>query len=151
MPFAGCRRVARLTVLVLLTAGIAAAWRWRAAFDPIAIGAAIAAYPAAPLVFLGVHIVASLLFVPRTVLAIAAGLLFGIGWGIVWAAIGSVLGAVAGFCLARYVNSGLIDLQALRSHSADSRSGPARRLARGCAVAADPGHPAQPRQLWARV
>jgi uncharacterized membrane protein YdjX (TVP38/TMEM64 family) len=111
-PFAGWRRVARLTVLVVLTAGVAAAWRWRAAFDPIAIGAAIAGYPATPLVFLGVHIVASLLFVPRTVLAIAAGLLFGIGWGIVWAAIGSVLGAVVGFCLARYVNSGLIDLHA---------------------------------------
>ena len=111
-PFAGWRRVARLTVLVVLTAGVAAAWRWRVAFDPIAIGAAVAGYPAAPLVFLGVHIVASLLFVPRTVLAIAAGLLFGIGWGIVWAAIGSVLGAVVGFCLARYVNSGLIDLHA---------------------------------------
>jgi uncharacterized membrane protein YdjX (TVP38/TMEM64 family) len=110
-PFAGWRRGARLIVLVLLAAGIAFAWRWRMALDPMAIGAAIAGYPAAPLVFLGVHIVASLLFVPRTVLAIAAGLLFGMGWGVVWAAIGSVAGAVAGFCLARYVNAGFVDLE----------------------------------------
>jgi len=109
-PFAGWRRGARLTVVVVLAAGLAFAWRWRAALDPMGIGAAIGAYPAAPLVFLGVHIAASLMFVPRTVLAIAAGLLFGMGWGIVWAAIGSVTGAVAGFCVARYVNAGLVDL-----------------------------------------
>jgi uncharacterized membrane protein YdjX (TVP38/TMEM64 family) len=110
-PFAGWRRGARLIVLVLLLAGIAAAWRWPAALDPLAVGAAIAGYPAAPLVFLGMHVAASLLFVPRTVLAVAAGLLFGTGWGVVWAAIGSVLGAVAGFCVARYVNDGVVDLE----------------------------------------
>ena len=60
--------------------------------------------------FLAVHIGGSLLFVPRTVLAIAAGLLFGVGWGIVWAAIGSVAGAVAGFLVARYLNAGFVDL-----------------------------------------
>ena len=111
-PFAGWRRAARLAVVVLVTAGIAVAWRWRAVLDPKAVGAAIAGYPAAPLVFVAVHVAASLLFVPRTVLAIAAGLIFGMGWGVVWAAIGSVAGAVAGFCVARYVNSGLVDLGA---------------------------------------
>ncbi len=59
--------------------------------------------------FLAVHVAASLLFVPRTVLAIAAGLLFGMGWGVVWAALGSVLGAIAGFSVARYLNAGHID------------------------------------------
>ncbi len=110
-PFAGWRRAARLIVLGLLMAGIAFAWRCRAALDPAAVGAAITGYPAAPLVFLGLHVAASLLFVPRTVMAVAAGLLFGIGWGVVWAAIGSVLGAVAGFCVARYVNAGVVDLE----------------------------------------
>jgi uncharacterized membrane protein YdjX (TVP38/TMEM64 family) len=60
--------------------------------------------------FLAVHIAASLLFVPRTLLAIVAGLLFGMGWGIVWAASGSVAGAVAGFLAARHLSSGLDDL-----------------------------------------
>ena len=111
-PFAGWRRAARLAVVVLVAAGIAVAWRWRAVLDPKAVGAAIAGYPAAPLVFVAVHVAASLLFVPRTVLAIAAGLIFGMVWGVVWAATGSVAGAVAGFCVARYVNSGVVDLGA---------------------------------------
>ena len=109
--FAGWRYAARAIVLVLLAVGIAFAWRWRTALDPMAVGAAIAGYPGAPLVFLGVHVAASLLFVPRTVLAVAAGLLFGVEWGIVWAAAGSVLGAGAGFLVARYVNAGLVDLE----------------------------------------
>lgn len=111
LPLARLRRSARLVVLVLLAVGIALAWYWRAVVDPIAITAAIARYPAAPVAFLAVHIVASLLFVPRTVLAIAAGMLFGIGWGIVWGELGSVAGAAAGFLLARYLNAGLIDAE----------------------------------------
>jgi uncharacterized membrane protein YdjX (TVP38/TMEM64 family) len=107
----GFRRVARLLVIGLLTIGTVAAWRWRMVLDPMAISAAITAYPMAPLGFLAVHIGASLLFVPRTLLAIVAGLLFGIGWGIFWAEIGSTAGAAAGFLLARYINSGLIDLE----------------------------------------
>ncbi len=85
-------------------------WLWRAVLDPVAITAAIERSPAAPLGFLALHIVASLLFVPRTLLALVAGLLFGVGWGIFWAEIGSAAGAVAGFLLARYVSSGPIDV-----------------------------------------
>lgn len=111
LPLTGFRRAARLLVLGLLAVGAAAAWRWRASLDPIAVSAAIDRYPAAPLGFLAIHIAASLLFIPRSLLAIVAGLLFGMGWGIFWAAIGSVAGAVAGFLVARYLNSGLIDFE----------------------------------------
>ncbi len=104
------RGSARLLLAALLLAGAAIAWRWRASLGPAALGAEIGRYPLAPLVFLAAHLAGSLLFVPRTVLAIAAGLLFGVGWGIVWAAIGSVAGAMAGFLAARYLNAGLIDL-----------------------------------------
>jgi uncharacterized membrane protein YdjX (TVP38/TMEM64 family) len=90
-------------VLAVLGTGIAAAWHWRSAFDPAALTGLIARSPAAPLLFLGLHIVASLLFVPRTVLALGAGLVFGMWWGTLWAALGSLLGAVAGFLLARYL------------------------------------------------
>jgi uncharacterized membrane protein YdjX (TVP38/TMEM64 family) len=103
------RRAARLIVVIALAGASAAAWHWRTAFDPAVIAATIAAYPAAPLAFVAVHIAASLLFLPRTVLGVAAGLMFGMGWGVVWAAIGSTVGAVSGFCLARSVNRGLID------------------------------------------
>ena len=111
LPMPGLRRTARLALLGLLAVGAASIWRWRAFLDPMTISGAIDRYPLAPLGFLAVHIAASLLFVPRTLLAIVAGLLFGMGWGIVWAAAGSVAGAMAGFLVARYISSGLIDLR----------------------------------------
>ena len=110
----GFRRIVRALLLGSLVVGIAAAWHWRAALDPASAAAALGRYPATPLIFLAVHVAASLLFVPRTLLAILAGLLFGIASGIFWAAIGSVAGAVAGFVVARYVNSGLIALDRSR-------------------------------------
>jgi uncharacterized membrane protein YdjX (TVP38/TMEM64 family) len=114
-PPIGVRRTLRLALLALLAIGAASAWRWGAILDPTMLTAAIDRYPAAPLAFFAVHIAASLLFVPRTPLAIVAGLLFGMGWGIVLAASGSVAGAMAGFLIARYINSGLIDLRRLGS------------------------------------
>ncbi|HEY0522979.1 MAG TPA: VTT domain-containing protein [Stellaceae bacterium] len=111
---AGFRTAGRILTLALLAAGLAAVWRYRAALDPASIVATIGRYPAAPLMFLAAHVAASLLFVPRTLLALAAGLLFGLWWGIVWAGAGSVIGATAGFLLARYVNGGLIDLENTR-------------------------------------
>ncbi|HKS88324.1 MAG TPA: TVP38/TMEM64 family protein [Stellaceae bacterium] len=101
------RLAGRLALLALLAAGLVAAWRWRALFDPIAVGR-LAGNPAAPLVFLLLHIAASLFFVPRTLLALGAGLVFGMWWGALWAALGSVLGASAGFLAARYIGSGLV-------------------------------------------
>jgi uncharacterized membrane protein YdjX (TVP38/TMEM64 family) len=117
-PVSTLQRAMRLAVLALLLFTAAAAWRWRGLIDPRAMTAAIARYPATPLVFLAVQIAASLLFVPRTLLGIVAGLLFGIWWGTIWAALGSLAGAAAGFLIARYINSGLIDLES------DARIGP---------------------------
>ncbi len=108
------RKAIRLLAPALLAAGAVAAWRWKAVLDPLAISIAIERYPAVPLGFLTVHIAASLLFVPRTLLAIVAGLLFGVGWGIFWAEIGSVAGAAAGFLVARYVGAELIDRERAR-------------------------------------
>lgn len=111
-PVRGVPRAARVLVLGLIAVGAVVVWRWRVGFlDPLSITSAIARYPAAPLGFLAVHIAASLLFIPRTVLAIVAGLLFGSRWGIFWAEIGSVAGAAAGFLVARYIHPGLIDLR----------------------------------------
>lgn len=101
--------IARIAMLGLLLLGIVAAWRWRGLFDPFALHALIDGNPLAPLAFLAIHIAASLFFVPRTLLAFAAGILFGMWWGVVWAALGSVAGAVAGFLAARYLNAGLVD------------------------------------------
>jgi uncharacterized membrane protein YdjX (TVP38/TMEM64 family) len=101
--------VGRLVLLALLLMGVAAAWQWRGVFDPAAWEAVIRHSRAAPLVFLALHIAGSLFFVPRTLLAVGAGLVFGMWWGIVWAAAGSVAGAIAGFLVARYIDTGLVE------------------------------------------
>jgi uncharacterized membrane protein YdjX (TVP38/TMEM64 family) len=107
------KRWGRAGLVLLLAAGVVLAWQKRAAFDPLELARALASYPAAPLVFLAFHIAASLLFVPRALFAIAAGLMFGMEWGLVWATLGSVLGAVVGFLVARYLNSGFIELETM--------------------------------------
>ncbi|HTQ33334.1 MAG TPA: TVP38/TMEM64 family protein [Stellaceae bacterium] len=107
--FGNLRRFGQGLVAAAVLAGIIAAWRWRAQFDPLALTALLRGSPAAPLIFLGLHIVASLTFVPRSLLGLAAGIVFGIWWGLLWAALGSVVGAVAGFLLARYVHSAVFD------------------------------------------
>ena len=105
----GLRRVGQAFVALCVVAGIAAAWRWRGEFDPLALTELIRAYPAAPLVFIALHILASLTFVPRTLLGIAAGLVFGVWWGLLWASLAGVAGAVAGFAIARYLHAGLFE------------------------------------------
>jgi uncharacterized membrane protein YdjX (TVP38/TMEM64 family) len=103
------RQAGRVGLALLMIAGIVAAWHWRTGLDPTVLGARLARSPTAPLVFLALHIAASLFFVPRTLLAVAAGLAFGMWWGTLWAVLGSVVGACAGFLVARYVNAGVID------------------------------------------
>ena len=129
LPMVGLRRASTLAALAFLAAGAVAAWHWRMILDPATISAAIVQYPAAPLGFIAVHIAASLLFVPRTLLAIVAGILFGAGWGIVWAALGSVAGAAAGFLAARYISSGPDDLGRLRPLAAQVERGGWRAVA----------------------
>src|SRR5207248_3131127 len=60
----------RLALLALLGLGIAAAWRWRSLFDPAGLTGLVEHSPVAPVAFLAVHVIASLLFVPRTLLAV---------------------------------------------------------------------------------
>jgi uncharacterized membrane protein YdjX (TVP38/TMEM64 family) len=103
------RRFGQIFVLALLISGIVATWRWRRSFDPLALTALIRGVPAAPIVFLGLHIIASLTFVPRSLLGFAAGIVFGVWWGVLWATLGSVIGAIAGFLIARYVHASLFE------------------------------------------
>jgi len=107
--------IVRILLVVIIAVGVVGAFA-AGAFQPQSIlGHAsslrthIADYPLAPLVFVAVMVATSLVFVPRTILVAAGGLLFGLWWGLLWGTIGSTFGSLACFLLARYVNAGLVD------------------------------------------
>jgi uncharacterized membrane protein YdjX (TVP38/TMEM64 family) len=107
--------IVRILLIVIVAIGVVGAFA-AGAFQPQSIlgharslRAHIADYPLAPLVFVAVMVATSLVFVPRTILVAAGGLLFGLWWGLLWGTIGSTLGSLVCFLLARYVNAGMID------------------------------------------
>lgn len=103
-------RFLRIVALLAVAAGIALAFVYRHAIDPMAIRDAIAANRFAPVIFIGLQVAASLLFVPRLILGIAAGLVFGFFWGTVWALCGALAGAAAGFALVHWFGAiGVLD------------------------------------------
>ncbi|MBK1853427.1 TVP38/TMEM64 family protein [Verrucomicrobiaceae bacterium 5K15] len=57
----------------------------------------------APLVFISFYILATVLFIPGSLITLAAGFLFGVGWGTLYVSLASVAGASAAFLIGRYV------------------------------------------------
>ena len=59
--------------------------------------------PLGPLIFIGVYIVAPVLFFPGIILSIGAGTVFGLLAGSIYVSIGATLGATCAFLVGRYV------------------------------------------------
>jgi uncharacterized membrane protein YdjX (TVP38/TMEM64 family) len=103
-------KIIRALALLAVVAGIVFAFVHRHAIGPVAIRDAIAANPLAPVIFIALQVAASLLFVPRMVMGIAAGLVFGFSWGMLWALCGAMAGAAAAFALVRWFGvTGVLD------------------------------------------
>lgn len=102
------RTLGRVLLVLGLIGGGCVWWAWHGTFGIEALQDVLRHHPAAPLLFLLVHILASLLFFPRSIMAMVAGLVFGAWWGGVLAAAGSVVGASTGFLISRYVTDGLV-------------------------------------------
>ena len=103
-------KIVRILALLVVAAGILLAFLYRHAIDPVAIRNTIAANPLAPAFFIALQVAASLLFVPRLVMGVAAGLVFGFAWGLLWAICGAMAGAAAGFALVRWFGvTGVLD------------------------------------------
>lgn len=99
----------RIAIVVLVVAGTLTVAVLEGVGDPASIGGVIDdAGPVMPLAFIGVHVISSLLFVPRAIMAGVAGTLWGFAEACLWSLIGATAGATAGFLLARYLNGGLI-------------------------------------------
>lgn len=100
------RTLPRLLLGLALLAAIVAAIVWRERFDAAALQAWVeGAGAAGPLLFIAVYALATVLFLPGSVITLAGGALFGPLWGTLWNLSGATLGAALAFLIARYLGA----------------------------------------------
>ena len=103
----------RWLLLVLLAAGISLAFIYRDQFDPVVLQQKIEqAGSAGPLLFMAVYALATVLFLPGSVLTLAGGALFGPVWGTLYNLTGATAGAALAFLVARYLASEWVEQKA---------------------------------------
>src|SRR3990170_5566768 len=101
--------IIRIIVFVFLIAGIATAITYRKHFDVTALESWLAdAGIMAPLLFMGIYAISTVLFLPGSVLTIVGGVLFGPVWGTFYNLTGATIGATMAFLIARYLASDLV-------------------------------------------
>lgn len=59
--------------------------------------------PWGAVLFITIYVVATVLFIPGSVLTLGAGAVFGVGWGSIYVSIASTLGATCAFLVGRYL------------------------------------------------
>jgi len=98
--------IARLLLLLVIVVGIVLAFLYRDQFDATALEQWVQnAGPAGPLVFMGIYAIATVFFLPGSVLTLAGGALFGPVLGTFYNLTGATVGAVLAFLVARYLAS----------------------------------------------
>ena len=104
---------ARLLVALLLAVGIGLVLSFRGGVDAQMLEQWIdAAGLAGPLVFIGIYGIATLLFLPGSLLTLAGGALFGPVWGTLINLTGATLGAALAFLVARYLAADWVQARA---------------------------------------
>ena len=89
-----------------LLAAVVAAVALRDRFDVAALQAWVeGAGAAGPLLFMAVYALATVLFLPGSVLTLAGGALFGPVWGTLWNLTGATIGASLAFLISRYLGA----------------------------------------------
>ena len=100
------RLIYRLTLVVALVAAISWLAFHREFFAASALEQELQRFGRwAPVLFIGLYAMSTLLFVPGSVLTLVGGALFGPVWGTLWNLTGATLGATLAFVTARYVAS----------------------------------------------
>lgn len=59
--------------------------------------------PWGAVIFIAIYVVATVFFIPGSVLTLGAGAVFGVAWGSIYVSIGSTLGATCAFLVGRYL------------------------------------------------
>lgn len=96
----------RIAVLLLLVAFVTTGFLYRDEFQVETLQAWIEdAGFAAPLVFVCIYALATVAFIPGSVITLAGGALFGPLWGTLWNLTGATLGAAFAFLGARYLGA----------------------------------------------
>ncbi|MFQ5660817.1 MAG: TVP38/TMEM64 family protein [Gammaproteobacteria bacterium] len=102
-------KLLRIILLSVLLAGITVAIYYHKQFDAAALEHWLQGTgPAAPLLFMAIYILATVLFIPGSVLTLAGGALFGPLYGTFYNLTGATIGATCAFLLARYLSSNWI-------------------------------------------
>jgi uncharacterized membrane protein YdjX (TVP38/TMEM64 family) len=96
----------RILLFLVLSAAIALGFTYREHLDVAVLEAWVAGVgTSGPLLFIGLYALATVLFLPSSVLTLAGGALFGPVWGTLYNLTGATLGAVLAFLIARYLAS----------------------------------------------
>ena len=107
------RVLPRLILLAVVVAGIILAVANRDALDAAALEAWVDRFGAAgPLIFMLLYAVATVLFLPGSVITLAGGALFGPVWGALYNLTGATLGALLAFLVARYLAADAVERRA---------------------------------------
>jgi len=98
--------ILRSVLVAALAAAIIWLWLHRELLQPVTIERELQRFGRwAPILFLLLYTMATVLFVPGSLLTVAGGALFGPIWGTLWNLTGATLGATLAFMIARYVAS----------------------------------------------
>lgn len=96
----------RIVLFAALIAAIALAYLYRDLLNVAALESWIKAAGAlGPALYIAVYAMATVVFLPGSVLTLAGGALFGPAWGTLYSLTGATLGATAAFLIARYLAS----------------------------------------------
>jgi uncharacterized membrane protein YdjX (TVP38/TMEM64 family)/rhodanese-related sulfurtransferase len=113
LPRMNRKMLLRLTVLVALVAMIAVASLYRNQINSAALETWVkGAGPAGPLLYMVFYAVATVLFLPGSILTLAGGALFGPVLGTAYSLTGATAGATAAFLVARYLASDWVSRRA---------------------------------------
>jgi uncharacterized membrane protein YdjX (TVP38/TMEM64 family) len=69
----------------------------------------------APAGFVAIYVLCALALIPRTILTVAAGMLFGMGWGLLWSLLAANLASSLAFLAARHFAHGAVSRR-IRNH-----------------------------------
>lgn len=94
----------KVAALAVIVAAVVMLARNRELFQATAIQSALTRFGVfGPIVFIAIYAIATVAFVPGSILTLAGGAIFGPVFGAIWNLIGATLGATGAFLIARYL------------------------------------------------